>query len=67
MQSIYLAEYSPSQQCYHVDLLQDCLQANQQALARGHFPDYIPLGIFTTREAAGEFASEHRKRMAAEA
>ena len=38
MLSIHWAEYSPSQRCCHVDLLHDCLQANQQALAPGHFP-----------------------------
>ena len=63
MQPMYLAEYSPRQQCYHVDLLEHCLRGNQQALARGYCPDYIPLGAFATREAAGEFVAEHRKRM----
>ena len=61
----YVLEYSFSQRCFHVETLAEALETNARAFAENRRVDYIPLGIYPTREAAGkECATLNRGRRA---
>lgn len=49
----WVVEYSATQRCCHVDLLEDALQKNRQAIEAQDKPDFVPIGIFPDAESAG--------------
>ena len=53
----YVVEYSFSQRCFHVESFAEALGTNASAFARNRRVDYIPLGIYPTREAANAACS----------
>lgn len=53
---IWVVEYSPSQNCFHVDTLDRVLETNRRTVKDGNAPGYVPLQIFLTSEDAHDFA-----------
>lgn len=53
--NVWIVEYSPLQEAFHVDTLDKVLAANRQSVERGITPGYIPLHIAATREDAHAF------------
>ena len=62
MRNLWVAEYSQTQGCYHVDPLGDVLRHNLENIEYGTDPGYIPIGVFQTADEAYEFVSLHRKQ-----
>ena len=59
---MYTAEYSKSQQAYHVGEEKDLLEKDLNAFVnRGWVGDYEVIGRFETRQEASEFIKNRRK------
>ena len=52
---MYFIEYSFSQDAYHISEVDECIRHNLYDYTHGVVIDYIPLGIFDTREEADTF------------
>jgi hypothetical protein len=51
----YVAEWSYSQQQYHINTVGEMLKDNNEQHRKNKGPDYIPLGFFATSEEASKF------------
>lgn len=57
-------EYSISQDCFHVDDLENVLKINtSDMISKNNWTDYKIIGIFNTQEEATEYASECRRKI----
>lgn len=54
---MYFAEYSATQDCFHVAPVEECIETNLRGFRKGVFLDYVPLGIFDTDDAALQFCA----------
>ena len=51
----YVVEWSPKQQCFHLQKLEDMIEDNLKVF-RGRFKtDYLCIGLFETYESASDF------------
>jgi len=55
--------WSPRQNCFHIESEAVGLRTNQQAFAENSKVDYVPIGIFISREAASAAAAKFRDEM----
>ena len=55
--------WSPQQNCFHIESEAEGLRTNQDAFAEDSKVDYVPIGIFHSREAADATASRFRDEM----
>jgi len=58
---VFVLSWSFSQRAFDVDSLEDVLSRNFDVFRRHCGADYIPLGIYPTREAANDAYDEFRK------
>ena len=63
MSELWICEYSPIQDCFHVDTLEKSLEINRATLNCGHAPCYIPLGVFESLEETETFCCEWKKKI----
>ncbi len=56
-------EYSISQDCFHVDDLDNVMQKNLRRVFEGVDADYKIIAIFDTQDDACEYASNLRKKL----
>ena len=59
--SSFVVEWSFSQRCFHVERIGEALQHNLDAFRRHCGADYVPLGVYPTREAANAAYEELKK------
>lgn len=55
MKNLTVVEFSARQQCFHVESLEDMISSNIRAFKGQSMTDYLPIGIFKTREEAHRF------------
>ena len=56
MTNPWIVEYSTSQRCCHVDLLQDSITKNRAAIENRERPDFVVVAVFDAIEDAEHFA-----------
>jgi len=61
----YVALWSPSQKCFHVETKEEMLERNIAQCMRNSCADYITLGIYPTREECNDLIELIKKRRAA--
>lgn len=57
---IWFCEYSAKQKCFHVAPGADCVNVNREMLERGIQSEFVPVGIFSSREEAILFSEKMR-------
>lgn len=57
LEEIYIVEYSMNQECFHVHSAEDMIQKNMKTIMNRVPIDYIPIGVFLTKEHANEFVN----------
>ncbi len=60
----YVAEWSHSQQQFHLHTIREMIEKNQQAYAANKATLYVPVGIFDTIQEANEFTRKAEKQKA---
>lgn len=60
MRNYYVAEYSVSQNCFHVETVNDLLKVNMHASLQKQINDYLPIGFFETEIEAHDFIEKIR-------
>ncbi|MBW8015451.1 MAG: hypothetical protein FVQ82_04630 [Planctomycetes bacterium] len=60
-ETIYVAEYSHDQQCFHVQPLQMMIKDNIESVIDKRNLDFMPFGIYRTRDEAHEACAIIRK------
>lgn len=63
MTETWILEYSPTQGSFHIDLLENAVKKNQEALLNDRAPDFIPIGQYTDYVAASACALAWRYRL----
>lgn len=63
---LFVLEYSVTQDASHVRTLAAVLENNRRNLARGAAFDYVPVGLFRTREEIDQFELDFRRTLAQE-
>jgi hypothetical protein len=61
IRSLFVVEWSFSQRCFHVQEIEEALEQNLDVFRRHSGADYIPIGIYPTRDAARAACGEFRK------
>jgi hypothetical protein len=54
LNDLYVIEFSRSQGAFHVERLSDVILTNWDLFARRRLVDYVPIGLFPSRETALE-------------
>ena len=54
----FVVEYSPKQNCFHIQTFEDMLKVNARTVANKQEPGYIVLGIYEEREDADKAFAE---------
>jgi len=54
-EEVWVVEWSESQQCFHVDLLDKSLETNTRNYLEGRKTDFVPIGVFATAEEATSY------------
>ena len=57
----YVAEWSHSQQQFHLQTVREMIEKNQQAYAANKEAQYVPIGFFDTMAEADAFTREAEK------
>jgi len=52
MSELFVAEYSVSQNCFHVCALSESIVSNKRVITSGGSTDYLVVGLANTREDA---------------
>lgn len=52
IETLYVAEYSKSQGCFHVETLAECLSANRRIVAARAAVDYVPFALCASMSLA---------------
>lgn len=55
---LWVCEYSPKQEAFHIDTLERVLAANRRTAAQGLAPGYVILCVDATSEDAHDFAAK---------
>ncbi len=58
---IHVVEWSPSQQCFHVELSSEMSACNMRVFSSQTVTDYLTLGLFDSYEKASEFIESVRQ------
>ena len=61
LKELWVAEYSATQYCFHIDLLEQSLMKNTRMIAKKANNDYLMFGIFETHEEASMACALMRK------
>src|SRR6185503_1516884 len=64
---LFVFEYSVTQNASHVRTLGAVLNNNRRNLAKGAASDYVPVGLFRTREEVDKFELDFRRTLAQDA
>jgi len=54
----YVAEWSPTQKCFHTHTVGDMLKFNRHIFIDGTHTDFIPIAICQTEESLNDFLEE---------
>lgn len=60
MKNYYVAEYSVSQDCFHIETMIELVKENLMIAFDGLEVDYIPIGFFETELEANDFIEKVR-------
>jgi hypothetical protein len=62
----WVAEYSPSQDVFHVQTLEETISHNIQSMRKEQFSDYVVVGMYWTAEEAGSQCTRMRNALDAQ-
>lgn len=65
--SLFAVEYSMTSNSVHRRSLRKVIENNQRNLSNGHSSDYVPIGLFLSREEADRFIEQFSRTLAEQA
>lgn len=63
LKEVFMLEWSASQKCYHISLVEDLLDINCEARMSNKALDYIPIAISDDPDELKQFAGEIDKQV----
>ena len=63
MKNYHVVEWSPSQQCFHLQTLAEMIRDNLSVFKMESITDYLCIGIFESHEQASNYIRKLRERL----
>jgi len=63
IEDLTVVEFSPSQNCLHVESILEMIRNNQRVLMGKSMTDYIPIGIFSDDTTLQNFLDQAHERL----
>ncbi len=63
LKTVWVAEYSHQQRCFHVETLAEALEKNSRGIVNGYALDFIPFAVVNDQATACDLCNRMRKTL----